>query len=145
MGETPKPPALPVLGEAWARAVRAVLDGMKHLVDAERIEAEQAVGGPVDARGPQPAARGGSPREPTAGARVSPGRVVASATTWRPSAMREAIDAALAMMREAPKPPVSPVRLTPIAVAPPTDSPTDTRSEHVVLLGAVVELPWLVP
>ena len=135
------PPAQPVtMGETWARALRTVLDGMKRLVDAERIEAEQAVGGPVNAKGQRSTPRGGFGGEAvTAGMAPGPrvGQARASVPVWRsawtpPAAVRAAIEG-------------TPVHLTPIAVTPPTESPTDTRSEHVVLLGAIVELPWMVP
>jgi hypothetical protein len=39
----------------------------------------------------------------------------------------------------------SPVLLAPVPVTPPTASPRDTRGEQGVVLGAKMQLPWLVP
>jgi hypothetical protein len=39
----------------------------------------------------------------------------------------------------------SPVLLAPVVVTPPTESPRDTRGEQGVVLGAKLQLPWLVP
>jgi hypothetical protein len=113
-----------VLGEAWARAVRAVLDGVKRLVDAERLEAAEtlsAKASPVDpCRGSACDTKPLQPVPPVRGA-------------WLPaSALREAVEK-------------SPVQVGPVAVAPPTESPTDARGQHAVLLGAKMQLPWLVP
>jgi hypothetical protein len=118
--EAAKPPAIDftppaVLGTAWAKAVRAVLDGVKHLVDVEKVE-------------PHP------PILPEAAASTTP----PPAPVWRvpvwqpPNRLREAIAK-------------SPVQVGPVSVGPPTESPVDTRGEHAVLLGARVELPWVVP
>jgi hypothetical protein len=110
---TPKPPA--VLGERWARALRAVLDEVKHLVDAEWIEASEI---------------GGTVAGPTA---TPPPPVPAWRDEWTPaSALREQVTA-------------SPVQVTPVPVEPPTETPVDTRGQHAVLLGVKLDLPWMVP
>jgi hypothetical protein len=110
---TPKPPA--VLGERWARALRAVLDGMKHLVDAEWIEAAEIEG-----------------TAPVAGV-APPPSVPAWRAAWTPaSALREQVA-------------TSPVQVTPIPIEPPTETPVDTRGQHAVLLGVKMELPWMEP
>jgi hypothetical protein len=102
--------------EGWARRLQAVLDGMTHLLDAEPVEAQQALGAKLAA--PTPA------RDRT----VPPAR-----TAWLPGgALREAIAR-------------SPVQLSPLAVLPATESAYDARSEHLVLLGIRMQLPWIVP
>jgi len=112
-----------VLGEAWARALRAVIDDMKQSVDAEHLEAAQAVGAPI-----APIA---TPRPKVA--RFWIRGLTPAHSAWLPAhALRDAIAE-------------SPVQLTPVAVAPPTESGVDTRGEHAVLLGAKVDFPWLVP
>ncbi len=116
------PPA--VLDQAWARAVRAVLDGVKRLMDAERVEATEALGG--------------APIPPVDHDRVTqvapPLRFVpAWRAAWTPAkAVREALATA-------------PMQPTPLPIEPPTEADTDTRGEHAVLLGATMTLPWLVP
>jgi hypothetical protein len=106
------PPA--VLGEAWARAVRAVVEGVKHLIDFEKVEAPPLLGARA-AVGPTP-----SPSVPV-------WRV------WEPAdRLREVIVK-------------SPVQVGPVSISPPTEAPVDTRGEHAVLLGARMELPWMVP
>jgi hypothetical protein len=106
------PPA--VLGEAWARAVRAVLDGVKHLVDMDKIEAERIV-----------YLKASAPRSPAPSPPVVP--------AWKPtSTLRDALDR-------------SPIQVGPVGVVPPTEAVRDTRDERAVLLGARVELPWMVP
>ncbi len=114
------PPA--VLGQGWAEAVRAVIDGMKQLVDAERIEAADigAASGPF-ATTTTAAPWGSAPVLPAWRAR------------WLPaSALRDAIAR-------------SPVQLTPVAAVPPTETTVDTRGEGALLLGARMELPWVLP
>jgi hypothetical protein len=109
----PRPPA--VLGERWARAMRAVLDEVKRLVDAEWIEAAE-IGGTVARADVTP-----------------PPPVPAWRTAWTPaSALREQVTA-------------SPVRVTPVPIEPPTETPVDTRGQHAVLLGVKMELPWMEP
>jgi len=109
-----------VLGEAWAQALRAVIEEMKQSVDAEHLEAAQAVGAPV-----------ATPR-PKVGRFWIRGLTPAH-SAWLPAhALRDAIAE-------------SPVQLTPVAVAPPTETGVDTRGEHAILLGAKVDFPWLVP
>jgi hypothetical protein len=105
------------LGEEWARALRAVLDGMKHLVDAERIEAEE-VGGPVAVPSVTP---------------LPPPPMPAWRTARLPaSALREPVAG-------------SSVQVTPVPIEPPTETPADARGQHAVLLGVKMELPWRVP
>lgn len=115
-----KPPT--VLDEAWARALRAVVEGVKHLVDGERIEAEEAI---------QPA-------------RVPPLQPVVPAwrTTFTPT-WASVVKPAVSALRETIA--TAPVQVTPVVATPPTESPADTRGEHAVLLGARMGLPWLVP
>jgi hypothetical protein len=111
----PTPPT--VIGEGWARKLRAALDGVKQLLDVERLEAPQAI------------------RAKDAVARPTPPPPVVPAlrAAWLPaSGLRDAIYR-------------SPLQVTPVAVSPPTESPVDTRGEHAVLLGLRVELPWMVP
>jgi hypothetical protein len=108
--------APPVLGQAWACAVRAVLDGMKHLVDAHKLAAE-----PLRPQAPPPLPATEAPPIPV------------WRTPWTlTAAMREAIAA-------------SPVQLGPVAGVAPFVVSVDTHGEHAVLLGARVDLPWMVP
>jgi hypothetical protein len=105
-----------VLGQAWACAVRTVLDGMKHLVDAHKLAAE-----PLSPHAP--------PLPPTPEAPSIP--------AWRArwtltGAMREAIAA-------------SPVQVGPTEAATPLEVSRDTHGENAILLGARVDLPWMVP
>jgi hypothetical protein len=112
-----------VLGEAWAQALQAVLEGMKRLVD-ERLEAQETLAPAL------------SPVSPCRGAACVAAPVPAVPRVhagWLPAnGFREAYEK-------------SPVQLTPIAVTPPTESPRDTRGEQGVVLGAKVLLPWMVP
>ena len=105
-----------VLGEAWARALRTVLDGMKHLVDAQKVAA--------------------LPLRPEAPASPAPRRrrsIPAWRARWTPAgALREALAA-------------SPVQVGPVAGVPPLETGVDSHGQNVVLLGARVELPWMVP
>ncbi len=116
------PPA--VLDRAWAHVVRAVLDGVKSLVDAEQIEASEALGRSAAAPGP-------SAHPPTT--QLDPQRLLQKVppvrAAWSPAhALREAE-----------------VQPTPIPIEPPTEVGVDTRGEHAVLLGVKMELPWLLP
>jgi hypothetical protein len=112
-----------VLGEAWAQALQAVLEGMKRLVD-ERIEAQETLA---------PTLSPVSPCRGTACVAAPVPAVPRVHAGWLPaSAWREAYEK-------------SPVQLTPVAVTPPTESPRDTRGERGVVLGAKVLLPWMVP
>ncbi len=104
-----------MLGEGWARKLRAALDGVKHVLDVEGLEAQQAA------------------RAKDASARVAPPVVPAWRAAWTTAtALRDAVDR-------------SPVQVAPVAVSPPTESPVDTRGEHAVLLGVRVEMPWMLP
>jgi hypothetical protein len=106
------PPA--VLGDAWARAVRAVLDGVKQLVDMEKIEAERIV-----------YLKASAPPSPAPPPPVVP--------AWKPtSTLRDTLER-------------SPIQVGPVGVAPPTEAVRDTRGERAHLLGARMELPWMVP
>jgi hypothetical protein len=108
--------APPVLGQAWAAAVRTVLDGMKHLVDAHKLASE-----PLRPQVPPPPATPEAPSIPAWRAR------------WTlTGAMREAIA-------------VSPVQVGPVAGVAPLVVSLDTHGEDAVLLGARVDLPWMVP
>jgi hypothetical protein len=112
-----------VLGEAWAQALQAVLDGMKRLVD-ERIEARETLA---------PTLSPVSPCRGTACVATPVPAVPRMHAGWLPAGgWREAYEK-------------SPVQLTPVAVTPPTESPRDTRGEQGVVLGAKVLLPWMVP
>ncbi len=109
-----------VLGEAWAQALRTVIDGMKQSVDAERLEAVEALGARLATVHPRAARSWARP-------------LIWTRSAWIPGhALRDAIEG-------------SPVQLTPVSVTPPTETGVDTRGEHATLLGAKVELPWLVP
>jgi hypothetical protein len=122
MDETIVRPAT-VLGEAWARALQAVLEGMKRLVD-ERIEAQETLA---------PKLSPVSPCRDSACVATPVPSVPRLRAAWLPaSGWREALEK-------------SPVQLAPVAVAPPTESPRDTRGEQGVVLGAKMQLPWLVP
>lgn len=110
-----RPPA--VLDDGWVRALHAVLDEMKHRIEAEWIEVGE-IDGPI--AGPTEAG-------------VTPPPVPAWRAAWSPAiALREQVAA-------------SPVQVTPIPVEPPTETPVDTRGQHAVLLGVKMELPWMVP
>jgi len=113
------PPA--VLDHAWKCVMKAVVAGVKNLVDAEKIEASEALAPSAVATAPISQA----PTSPIAPAqllqRPPPARVV-----------REAFS-------------TSAVRPAPIPIEPPTEVGTDTRGEHAVLLGVRMELPWILP
>jgi hypothetical protein len=141
LGETPRPPApltvavpapatpalilpgveqaitpLVVIGHAWACAVRTVLDDMKKLVDAHKLATE-----PLRPDVTPP------PRAPEAPI------VPALRARWTLNgALRDAIA-------------VSPIQVGPVEGTPPLEVSRDTHGEYAVLLGARVDLPWMVP
>jgi hypothetical protein len=112
---TPLAPPV-VLGEAWAKTLRAVLDGVKQLVDMERVAAEKTLPAVADAHQAPP-----------------PPVVPAWQAAWKPhKTLGEALDSAR-------------VHPSPIAIGPPTESGSYTQGEHAVLPGLTVDLPWNVP
>jgi hypothetical protein len=103
------------MGDAWARALHAVLDSMKQYVDQERLAAEKTVG---------PARR------------VTPGSNTLSLHIRRLAASRFVVGPTpLPRVRPAPLP------YAPITYA--DDGPR--KGEGGILPGIVVELPWRVP
>jgi hypothetical protein len=128
---TPAPTPPTVLGEAWTRKLRAALEGVQHALDEEAL--------PMGALPPNPRAealealRVTHTKEVVSRVRATPPVVPAWRAAWTPAtALREAIAQ-------------SPVQVTPVSVAPPSESTVDTRGEHATLLGVRVELPWMVP
>jgi hypothetical protein len=112
-----------VLDETWARALKAVVDGVKHLLDGEPIEAREALA-PKVSPPPESAPKRSELRAPF---------VPAFRAAWLPvTALRETLAA-------------SPIQPSPMEIGPATESPVDTRGQHAVLLGARMQLPWAVP
>jgi hypothetical protein len=105
-----------VLGEAWARALRTVLDDMKHLVDTQKLADEPL-----------------RPEAPVLTAARPIRSIPAWRARWTPAgALREALAA-------------SPVQTGPVVGVPPLETGVDSHGQNVVLLGARVALPWMVP
>jgi hypothetical protein len=120
-----------VIGLAWTQALQAALDGVKHLLGGEQLEAQQATAASVL----RPTARPDGADK--AAVRATPPAPRPSIPAWRAawmpaSALREAIR-------------TSPVQVGPVAIAPPTESAHDAHGESAVLPGGSVSLPWLVP
>jgi hypothetical protein len=117
------PPAM--LDAAWARTVQAVLDGVKRLVDEERVEGERALRAStwLSAAPLVAAPRAAQP----------PPALPAWNAAWAPGgAVREALAS-------------SPVQPTPVLIEPPTETPVDAHGQSAVLLGLQMLLPWKVP
>jgi hypothetical protein len=120
------PPA--VLDRAWRRVMRAVVAGVKSLVDAEQIEASEALA-------PSAAEADTTSHAPTLP--IFPTPVLQTVPPARAAWSTERV------VRQALA--TSAVQLTPIPIEPPTEVGVDTRGEHAVLLGVRMELPWMVP
>jgi hypothetical protein len=99
-------------GDAWTRAVRAVIEGVRQAMEADRAAVQKVV----------TAAAPATPKS----AQPSVFRAVL------PPTVREMVDTA-------------PIKLGPVPAESVGAGTHDRRGERAALLGASIELPWLVP